>query len=89
MKWAHLVQWECLGRKGRPATPGAQESLLQASLEKKAPQALQGDLGHLDLQVPLEELQRLTLLTRVHLEIQDPLALMVPEVQKNPGKGWQ
>lgn len=41
MEWAHPAQWECLGWKGRQVTPGTQEFLLQAFVEKKALQALQ------------------------------------------------
>lgn len=41
MKWAHLAQWAYLGRKGRQETPGAQEFLPQAFLEKKVPPAPQ------------------------------------------------
>lgn len=48
----------------------------------------QGDLGHLVLQVPQEELLRVTFLTLVHLEIGVLLALKVQEVGESYGKGW-
>lgn len=48
----------------------------------------QGDLGRLGLQVPQEELPRVTFLTPVHLEIQDLLAPMGHKVWDSPGKGW-
>lgn len=86
MKWARLVLWEYLGQKGREETLGAQEFLLQDFLEKKVPQVPQdpqGKLDHLALQVPQEELLRVTFWTQVCLETRDLLALMVQE--EHPG----
>lgn len=79
MKWAHQVHREYLGQKGSQETPGAQEFLLQDFLEKKAPQAPQGELDRLVPQVPQEELLRVTFRTQVCLEIRDLLAPMVQE----------
>lgn len=60
-------------------TPGVQEFLLQAFLERKASQVPQGDQDTQVLQVPQEELLRVTFLTLVHPEIRDPPALMAQE----------
>lgn len=57
----------------------AQGFLPQAFLEKKASQDLQGDQDHLVLQVPQEELLRVTFLIQVHLEMGDLLALTAQE----------
>lgn len=79
MKGAHRAQRECRGEKGKPVTLAVQEFLLQASLEKKVSRDPQGDQDDLAPQVPQEELLRVTFLSRAHLEIRDPLALMVRE----------
>lgn len=62
-------------------TPGTQELLLQALVEKEAHQALQGDLDYLVLQVPQEDLLRVVFLTPVSLEIKD---LLAPVAQEDP-----
>lgn len=79
MKWVHLGQWGCLGKKERKVTLGAQGFLPQDFLEKRASQDPQGDRDHLVLQVPQEELQKVTSLIQVHLETGDLLALMAQE----------
>lgn len=84
MKWAHLAQWAYLGRKGRQETPGAQEFLPQAFLEKKVPPAPQGDLDHLVPQVPQEELLKVTFLTQVPPAIRDLPAPMAQEEHPGP-----
>ena len=47
----------------------------------------QGDLEPLVLQVPQEELLKVTFLTQVHPEMWVLLAPMVREVWDNPGRG--
>lgn len=53
-------------------------------MEKKVSQAPQGDQDHLALQVPQEELPRVSFLSQGHLEIGDLLALMAQEERLGP-----
>lgn len=82
MKWAHLVQWECLGRKGRQVTPEAQEFLLQGFLEKKAPQAPQVRSSMLcpSLSITNQNLPNVTRLTSEYVPPQEDLAHLVLQV---------
>lgn len=84
MKWAHQAQWGTLGQKESQETPEDLDSLLQAFLEKKVPQAPQGGVDLLVLQVPEEGLLKVKSLTRVYLETRDLLALMVQEDYLGP-----
>lgn len=60
-------------------TLGAQGFLPEAFQEKRASQDRQGDQDHLVLQVPQEELLKVTFLIQVYLETGDLLAPMAQE----------
>lgn len=79
MKWVRQVQWEYLVLKERWVTLGVQECLLQAFLERKASQDPRGDQDPQVLQVPREELLKVTFLTLAHVEIKDLLDLTAQE----------
>lgn len=91
------------GEKGPPGPPGKKQNAPPpppsplSILKSKSPNVMrltsghvhpQGDLDHLALRVPQEDLLRVIFLSPVSLEIKDLLAPMVQEVRENPGQGW-